>query len=488
MKRSPFRHRLWVLVGIALLSANVAAQGNRPIDAGKGRVIDLWTPERRAAAIPRDLFVDQRGLGYLRHGSGYLQPYGHATPAQTAQADPGPSPFAKATGNRSGGGGSGDSTPPAISGMSPGEGATIGASQTFSAIVTDPSGVQSVTFRVGKVGSSMQSFSASRGSNDTWSVGLQAFTDGSWTWEVVAKDASGKRGNTGQSGTVSFTVSTASGGGGSSGTVSKAEWTGGKVQAAAGRIYFYMGNTGYVCSGTVATDGVSNRSVIVTAAHCVYDDVNKAFAHDVMFIPNQAASGTRTDRNCSNDVMGCWVPDYGVVDRNWTTRTFPDNIPWDYAFYVVPDSGAHQQGTSTTSDVLDTAAGSLPLSFASPNHDVPGSSDFTHALGYSYSDDPKFMFCAEDMTTTNGSANWWLGSCGLSGGASGGPWLQPMDEAAGSGTIISVNSWGYVDSSGKPLPGMAGPKLSGTSAQCVFGAASSATTTTQLGGVVVICQ
>ena len=33
----------------------------------------------------------------------------------------------------------------------------------------------------------------------------------------------------------------------------------------------------------------------------------------------------------------------------------------------------------------------------------------------------------------------------------------------GSGPIISVNSWGYTTS-----PGMAGPKLSGNSAECVF--------------------
>ncbi|MEK9719850.1 MAG: hypothetical protein VW257_02110 [Quisquiliibacterium sp.] len=34
---------------------------------------------------------------------------------------------------------------------------------------------------------------------------------------------------------------------------------------------------------------------------------------------------------------------------------------------------------------------------------------------------------------------------------------------AGNGPIISVNSWGYTTS-----PGMAGPKLSGTSASCLF--------------------
>jgi len=46
--------------------------------------------------------------------------------------------------------------------------------------------------------------------------------------------------------------------------------------------------------------------------------------------------------------------------------------------------------------------------------------------------------------------------------------VQPMDTTAGNGPVISVNSWGYTNQAG-----MAGPKLSGTSASCVFGRAKS---------------
>jgi len=199
----------------------------------------------------------------------------------------------------------------------------------------------------------------------------------------------------------------------------------------------------------------------------VYDDVNKAFARNVMFIPDQdGTTGSGTDRNCSNDPIGCWVPSLGVVDVNWTTRKFPDNIAWDYAFYVVKDSAAHE-GTNSPSDALDVAAGFLPISFSLPSVNDAGSSDFTHALGYSYSEDPNFMYCAEDMTT-EGAVNWWLPSCGLSGGSSGGPWVQPMNTTTGSGDIISVNSWGYTNQ-----PGMAGPKLVDTSALCIFNRSTS---------------
>ena len=87
--------------------------------------------------------------------------------------------------------------------------------------------------------------------------------------------------------------------------------------------------------------------------------------------------------------------------------TFPDNIKWDYAFYVVDDNDpdAHTPGLTVTSDILDFAAGALSISFDIPDYNDgdagKSSPDFTHALGYSYSDDPNLMYCAEDMTTRN---------------------------------------------------------------------------------------
>jgi len=51
-----------------------------------------------------------------------------------------------------------------------------------------------------------------------------------------------------------------------------------------------------------------------------------------------------------------------------------------------------------------------------------------------------------------------------------------MDEAPGSGPVISVNSWNYVFQDIE-LPGMAGTKLDGTSsAGCVFSAARTTAT------------
>jgi hypothetical protein len=475
--RNGVRLSLFVAFGCLFVGSGAAlsasGNGDRPDPEA---VAAHWNEARKASAIPRDLVIDHRGLGYLRGRNGELSPYGHDIPAEPKEvrALSKPTPAGKP-----GGSGGGDTTPPSISEMSP-SGGTIGAEHTFSAKVTDASGVKSVSFTIEYPSGATQSFGASRGANDVWSVAFTGFTDGNWRWRVVAKDYGAKGGNTATSAWVAFTVGTGGGGGGGGSVVTNAQWAGGTVETAAGRIYFEMPAnrrltkwTAYVCSGTAVTDSSGNSvSVILTAAHCVYDDVYKAFARNVLFIPKQwGTTGSGTDTNCSNDPLGCWATSHGVVDSDWSSRKWPNNIPWDYAYYVVPISGAHTGAGAYTS--LESAAGTLPISFSAPS--VGSAAD---ALGYSYSEDPKLMYCTEALGT-EGSSNWWLSQCGLSGGSSGGPWLQPVN--GGDGPVISVNSWGYSGS-----PGMAGPMLADTSAQCLFGAAQGSAAPVN-GGVIPDC-
>jgi len=453
------------------------------------QILDHWTPARINQAIPRQLVIASNGLGYLRMPDGSLQPHGHNKLVEVTKTTK--QPRAKP------GTGGGDSEGPIISPIEPGDGATIGASQRFAATITDPSGVRSVSMVITFPDGSNQSFIMSNSSGDIWENTLSGFTtDNGWSWSIEAKDATKGQGNVTISDSYDFDVDTSgeppppTG----DGVITNAHWaTDGLIQVSVGRIYFEMPTNsrlkrwaGYVCSGTVALDGKSGRSVIITAAHCAYDDANKAFARNVLFIPNQdGTTGSGTDTNCSNDPVGCWTPSFSVVDTNWTTSTFPDNIPWDYAYYVVPDSGAHSGSGAWES--LDQTVGGLPISFDTPAYDsgtTSSDADYTHGIGYSYADDPNLMYCAENMTT-EGAFNWWLPSCGLSGGSSGGPWIQPV--AGGQGPIISVNSWGY-----NGEPGMAGPFLDETSAECVFADAKDAafgavSDTDGQQGIVVTC-
>ena len=469
----------WVTLALACTSLVTPLAYAKPNDKNK-KVIEYWTPERISKAIPRHLVVDKKnGLGYIKRPDGSLIPHGHNKVTEISKLEA----SLKASPKRKPGGGSSDSTGPSISPIEPTEGETISASQRFAATITDSSGVRSATMIIIYPDGNTQNFSLANTSGDVWENTLSGFTDGEWSWRIQATDSSKGKGNSTIAGDWSFSVDTGSGSNGSGGSedsVGNSGWSsGGLVQTAVGRLLYEMPKNArkkrwaaYVCSGSVVTDFVTGRSIIITAAHCVYDDANKAFARNVLFIPNQAqTSGTGTDSNCGNDPLGCWTPSFGIVDVSWTTSTFPNNIPWDYAYYVVNDSGAHA-GTAVSSGALDVEAGSVDVDFIAPVNDdgTAGSAtaDFTYGLGYSYSDDPNFMYCADDMTTYDAD-NWWLPICGLSGGSSGGPWIQDMNVAAGDGSIISVNSWGFSDGS----PGMAGPKLSGTTAMCIYNAAQS---------------
>lgn len=457
----------------ALGSVSVAmADGRLPNDRAQ-ESFAYWTDERVAAAMPRDLVIDHRGLGYLRSADGALSPYGHSVAAEARPLQS--TPFADAAPVPRGGQ-SAYVVAPIIDAMSP-DNETIGESRTFTAEVKTDNGVKQIAAYVAPASASsyqkfQMSYTSSDGNTQTWQLALKGFSDGNWKWYIEVRDNARRGGNRVTSHIVSFTVDTSGSGGGGDGTVTNAHWTnGGAVQTAAGRILFTMVNVDYVCSGTAVTDGTTGRSVVLTAAHCVFDDRAKVFSSNAIFIPSQDDGGDdRTDFDCTNDLIGCWSLDHGVVDLNWTTRTFPDNIPWDYAFYVVSDTGAHSG--SSGSEALDVAAGSLAIDFSTPTTGATAT-----ALGYSYSYDPKFMYCQETMGT-NGSANYWLDSCDLSGGASGGPWIQPLD--GGNGPVISVNSWGYTTRSG-----MAGPKLDGTSALTLFEVALFSDLATSSRGVVV---
>jgi hypothetical protein len=183
---------------------------------------------------------------------------------------------------------------------------------------------------------------------------------------------------------------------------------GGVVQTAAGRILFAVNGSYYVCSGTAVSDTASDRSVILTAAHCVYDDVNKMFASNVMFIPNQnATSATKTDFSCNNDPLGCWLPSFGVVDVGWTTKSWPANNVSDYGYYVVSNTGANS-GSLTVPSALDQAVTTMPINFTSNPAGQNG-----HGLGYPYNYDPNFRYCSDTIVSMN--YGYRLPACNMTG-------------------------------------------------------------------------
>jgi len=244
---------------------------------------------------------------------------------------------------------------------------------------------------------------------------------------------------------------------------------GGQSQEATGRIYFTVDvyypdwdnwyATDFACTGTAIKDNKTGRSVILTAAHCIWEDeYTETFGYNAVFIPNRDATTSQLDsvnihRECSEDPCGCWTLSGGIVHKEWTETIWPDSLAWDYGFWVVNDVGSHTETICNDSTALDIA---VPASTFVVGVPEPIGQQGT-AQGYSIEKNPDFRYCSDIISEINPHPDFevktlWMDTCGLSGGASGGPWSLDFDTTTGSGTIFTVNSWSYTSGTGMGAP------------------------------------
>jgi len=137
----------------------------------------------------------------------------------------------------------------------------------------------------------------------------------------------------------------------------------------------------------------------------------------------------------------------------------------DYAVAVVGPGG-----NATALRQLDVVVGKQEVSIAGVGGDTNSEPD-TYLFGYPAADpytgkDLIFSFSDIGFDPNNGGLTYRAAST-MTGGSSGGPWFQLFSE--GSGTQISVNSYGYT---GQPY--MHGP-IFNANTQAVYNAATTAT-------------
>lgn len=237
------------------------------------------------------------------------------------------------------------------------------------------------------------------------------------------------------------------GGGGGSTSVLGASWTGatgkGTVQETTGKVLFAFGTSYYVCSASVIPDTVAARSLVLTAAHCAYDwSAGGRFASNWMFVPNYDASAvdlTKDGSFCAQTRYGCWTASALVIDSGfWSAGRFNSQATrHDFAVAVVGPGGKTDPGAQ-----LDLTVGTQAVSFTA----VSGGAD-TFLFGYPAAG----TYAGKDLVYSrgrlgfdplNGNATYRAAS-DMTGGCSGGPWFTPFNAGSGSGTQISVNSYGY---------------------------------------------
>jgi V8-like Glu-specific endopeptidase len=228
-------------------------------------------------------------------------------------------------------------------------------------------------------------------------------------------------------------------------------WTaGGLPLAATGKVFFTFGSSTYVCSGSVVTDDKTDRSIVLTAGHCVYNQATSQFASNWIFIP---AYDSKPNGSCTDPAnpfpYGCWTARALMVHSDFSSQTSFNAAATqsDWAFAVI---GANASGAQLDATVGSfafnesgfTATNQAAYSFGYPAASPYSGSDLVYCNGNTFAD------------TNNSSATWGL-SCNMTGGASGGPWMSAFSTSTNSGALSSVNSYKYSNDSTK----MYGPKF-----------------------------
>lgn len=240
---------------------------------------------------------------------------------------------------------------------------------------------------------------------------------------------------------------------GGSGDVLGASWTaGGSVSVTTGKVFFTLGSSRYVCSGSAVAS--SSESVVLTAGHCLHEGgPGGAYATDWVFYPRY--------KSAPDPVLGAWTATKLVATQDWVTRA--NAFENDAAFARVTN------GTATTlQDALAAEGGTAPgIQFTRP---ATGSK--VHAFGYPAAgkyNGSTLIYCSGGVTIGYDGRDTQSIPCDMTGGSSGGPWYQGFANSGTSGYLNSVNSYGYQSIKNR----MFGPILDTAQEQPAFTAANS---------------
>ncbi|SDT47522.1 trypsin-like serine peptidase [Microlunatus soli] len=195
-------------------------------------------------------------------------------------------------------------------------------------------------------------------------------------------------------------------------------WTGGgAVVKTTGKVFFTLGGTDYVCSGSAIES--DNKNTVSTAGHCVNEGPGE-YATNFVFVPAYDDGAAP---------YGKWKATGLSTSEQWRTE---GDFNYDIGFAVVD-----QVDGKNLTDVV----GSQSVGFNLPR------GEFLYSFGYPQArpyDGTTLDYCSATAgaDALGGSEDQRL-DCNMTGGSSGGPWFDDFDESAGTGVQVSVNSFGY---------------------------------------------
>ncbi|MCF3129224.1 trypsin-like serine peptidase [Streptomyces olivochromogenes] len=213
---------------------------------------------------------------------------------------------------------------------------------------------------------------------------------------------------------------------------------GGLIRKTSGKVFFQSAEgTLFACSATVA--GSRNKSVVLTAAHCVVDPATGKGYRKWVFIPGYA-HGRRP--------FGTFTAQKLFHPKRYVTSGSRDN--WDFAFARMRKlDGRTLAGTVGAQGIrFNSPTGRHVHSFGYGGTPAEGNGErLNHCQGKEHAD-----------PTRPGSTMWGI-DCVQSFGASGGGFLAGFKEATGSGYLVGNISVGNGTTEFHPRLGNEAKKL-----------------------------
>jgi hypothetical protein len=215
-----------------------------------------------------------------------------------------------------------------------------------------------------------------------------------------------------------------------------AEWraSGAPVARTAGKVFFMFDGEPFSCSATAVRSPHRDLDLILTAGHCVWGtsdspehvDVDGAeFADFFLFVPG---------------FEGGWLP--GVINPPreydvWTAQTFYTTPGWQEDGNLGDDTAIVAMTNPDTT--FERKLGNRLPTVAFPSWRGALLGDTVSAFGYpSQLGGNTLAYCEGAMTGDAPEPGSVGVPCGLTGGASGGPWYS---DPRGKGAIVSLNSY-----------------------------------------------
>jgi V8-like Glu-specific endopeptidase len=190
-------------------------------------------------------------------------------------------------------------------------------------------------------------------------------------------------------------------------------WTGGgAVTRTAGRVFFTFNGRRASCSGDAVTS--ANKSTVITAGHCV--KLEGAWHTDWVFVPGY---------DNGNAPFGTWTARQTMATPQWVAS---EDINFDVGAAVV-----NQLNGQNLTDVV----GAQGVAFNQARGQQMYAFGYPAAAPY---DGTRLIYCSGRVFNAFLSNGIGM-TCNMTGGSSGGPWFLSFNEAAGTGTVNSVNSY-----------------------------------------------